>query len=417
VKPLSSALVSVEPLTEAAVSVVVHAHGAELRPFAGLLARFGKAAARDVQMLHQVLSANTAVLTDGAIGQGWAAVKRLAEQARTLPAGPERTLAAIEVERAMQALLSRETDFVIAYTDALEHAAAELRQAKAQQALKAAKGLLSAVTPTAASQVLAHLAKELDAGAPALKRLWQRYRSVPGGPAGMLKAAGIAGERAQPMQAILRRRGLGVAQRQSQLWGHLSKIRGELGEGYALGNKVWFTHRADQLARARGLANRLGPGHTVEYLTQAEHGLRLNGAEGPDAIVAIVNRAEKRLYDTMRAQVKVAEIGEGAAQSANDVLRSIGQERRGAQALSRYEFRLTPSGPAEAFALSSRPEVTTHLYLINAAGGRTPARDLAELKALGLPITTIALDMSVTQFTHLAVSMAESAIKLLKAAP
>lgn len=408
-----SATLKAKPVTTAASAVVVLSHGAELRPFASMLARFGKAAARDIELLNRVLKTRSSRLTDAAMGQGWDAVTRLAKRMRSLPPGPEQRMAGYELEQSMQALFSRETDFIIPFTDEIAKQARALRAARRVAAVTAA-GTLMKAAPADGAQVLARLASDLDSGAPALKQLWERFSALPGADAAALQAGELAADFAPDMRAILRNRSVRLSRRQSQLWGYVSQVRGLLGEGYALLSPVWLKHLADEMARVRRIAYRLGPGHTVEYLTQMEHGLRLNGAEGPDAIIAIVNRAEKVIYDPMRAQVKVASISEASAQSSNDLLRRVGQERRGEFSSGWYEFRPSASGQSKAFVVRSRPDVAANLYLINAGGGRNPAEALADLRAMNQSVTELWFDFTVQQMSHLAISLSESAIKLLK---
>ncbi|MFD1507252.1 hypothetical protein FE374_14315 [Georgenia yuyongxinii] len=418
-KPAGLASLAAEPVSAAAVKFEMRSHGAGLRPFAALLARFGKAAARDVQLVDRVLrTASNTVLTESASGEAWAAVRRLAERAETIADGPERLRTAVELERAMLALLSRESGFAEAFSDGVAAAAREARDLKDAAAVKAAgKHLLHTPAPTTASKVLGRMATLVDAGDPLLARLWRRYRAVAGAPAGLERAAAVAAQQADAMAAVLRRKGLSTVERRLKLWGYLSKIRGELGEAYALGNRVWLGEVEKELARAWAIAAQLGPGHTVEYLTQAAHGLRVNGREGADAMIVIVDHANKVVYDTMRGQVKIATFSEGAGQSANDVFRAIGLERGAAPGVASLEFRSSTTGLTEAYTLASRPEVSTRLYLLNAAGSVTPAQDLADLAALGYPVTEIVLDMTVSQFTHLAISVAESAVKLVTVGP
>jgi hypothetical protein len=411
--PSLSATLKAKPIATAASAVVALSHGAELRPFASMLAKFGKEAARDVELLNRVLMTRSSRLTDAGIAQGWDAVTRLAKRMRSLPPGPGRTMVGYELEQSMQALFSHETDFVVLFTSDIAKQAVKLRAAKRAAAIKAVGTLIYAV-PADGAQVLARLATDLDGGAPALKQLWKRFSALPGADAAALQAGELAAEFAPEMRRILRNRSGSLLQRQSQLWGYVSGVRGLLGEGYGLLSPVWLKHLATEMARVRRIANRLGPGHTVQYLTQMEHGLRLNGAEGPDAIIAIVNRAEKIIYDPMRAQVKVASISEAAIQHSNDLLRRVGRERQREFASAWYEFRPSPSGPLEAFIVRNQPDVAANLYLINAGGGRNPAADLADLRAMNQSVTELWFDVTVTQMTHLAISLSESAIKLLK---
>ncbi|WP_369133612.1 hypothetical protein [Modestobacter sp. I12A-02662] len=393
---------------------VLRTHAAEVRPFAGLLVRFGKAAVRDVQILDEVLSLTRSAPSEAALGRGWSAVTRLAEKARSLPPGRERNLVGIEVERAMQALLARDADFAIGFTEAIEHAAAQLRAVRAEAAIKAAGTLVRFPAPTEGGKVLARLARRLDAAAPELQRLWSRLEAASESARSIQAAADAAAERAPAILKVLRERGLTSQQRLSQIWGHLSGIRGPLGEGYGLGNRVWLARRAEEMARARALAAAMGPGHTVEYLTQVANNLQVNGREGPDAMLLIVDQRARRTYNSMRAQVKVAAVSEGAQQSGNDVLRSLGVESGRVPVPATVTYTPGPGETPVTLLLSSHPEVRTRLHLINAAGSRIPEADIHALREFGFAIDELQLDLTVTHFTHLALSVAESALDLLK---
>jgi hypothetical protein len=413
--PTLGSILKAEPLTTAAAEVIVQSHAVELRPFASMLARFGKEAARDVTVLNRVLLVrNTARLTDGQIARAWQAITGLAKRMRSLAPGPERTLAAFELEQSMQSLLSRKTDYIVPWAEEIEAEVRALRDAASYAAVEAAGNLVKA-TSSPGSHVLARLAADLEAAAPELIQLWKRFAAVSGVDLARLRAAETAAKFAPAMSRILRDHTLGTVAARQALWGHISPVRGLLGEGYALASPVWTERLTIEIARANELAYRLGPGHAVEYLTQLEHGLRLNGREGPDAIVAIVNRGEKVMYDPARVQVKVASRSEAAVQGFGDEVRRVGQERDRELSSAWYEFSSSLSGSLEAFVVRSRPDIAPSLYLINAGGGRTPIADLAALRALSRSLTEIWLDFTVSQMTHLAISLCESAIKLVKA--
>lgn len=397
----------------AAAQTYVRSHGAALAPFVELVARFGKAALNDVVLLHQILGAPEAILAESALESGWAAAKRLLELAGKVPDEAARVRAGIDVQRSMLALLSRQEDFAVSWTETITKAVLEGRGALADEALKLAPQLAKSTAELVGAKTLARLSADLPGASAELRGLWALLlKAVPQTDAGLLKAANLAAESAEPVRALLRRRGIRSTERFSRLWGYLSAVRGAAGEAHALHDAVWLAVKSDELLRAHKLAVALGPGFEVRYLTQAENLLMLNGREGPDAVIALVNRSRHELIDVTRAQVKIATLSEGAGQSANDLWRLIGQERAAAAGLPAV-YTLTIDGVTESFVATARADVVPRIVLLNAAGSRIPKADLDVLAALGLEVTEGGLSLTVRQYTHLAISMIESAIKNL----
>jgi hypothetical protein len=405
VNPAISTVLKVEPLGSAAVQAVVHSHGAELRPFRVMLQVLGKPAARHIQLLRAALTIRSSRLTQSALTRGWQAAASLAEQLKTIAPSPERTLLEHELEQSLASLLSRDRDFIENYTEAI---ADVVRAGLARKEARALAALGKSVQPSSAAQVIARLAKNLQTASPELIELWERIYAVKQAHAGIERAAAIAAARATVMRRLL------SAGETERLWSHLFKVRGELGEALALHAPEWLVRREQELDRARRLAYRMGPGHQAVYLTQAENGLRLNRAEGPDALVAIINRRERRIFDVARGQVKVALESEGAIQHVNDIFRRVGLERNRTLSSAFYEFPLTPGGQPQIFVAAAHPDVTTRLYLMNAAGGHTAPADLELLRTFGMAVDEIGMGWTVNQLTHGAISLAESAIGLLK---
>jgi hypothetical protein len=392
-------------------------HGVAVRAFEPLLARFGRRAGLDLLRVERALGAGLASGGDACAGEAWAALGRLSGLALKLPPGDEQIRVGIEIERRMQALLARDAGYAKAYAEASAEAAAKLREKAARRALAAARRTgAKAPKITPAAKVIADLDAVVGDRAE-LRRLWAHFqRVVPPSSAAMARAAEVAAERADAVSAILRDRRLTPAERTAAVWGHLSKVRGELGEGYALGNVPWRRLRDAERARVEAIAARLGPGLDVLSLTQLEHGVRINGSEGPDAVIVIVNRKQGVAYDPLRVQVKTADTSEAVDQTINDVLRSAGLEARtGPLPTVVYEFRATSDGPIEHFVLSAHPDVETRNVIINAADASLPYADMARLRGMGLTVSEQTLDLSVEQFTHLAVSLMETALKAAKA--
>lgn len=413
--PRLAAVVRAGEAGTAAIQTYIRRHGAAIAPFADLIARFGKGARADVVLLHQVLGAPAATLTDAALGSGWTAAKRLFGMAQRMPEGPAKIRAGLDIQRSMLSLLSRQDDFALEWTDEITAALLASRKAAADEALKLAPALAHSTGDLAGAKALARLSAEMPAASPELRALWALYlKAVRQTDAGLLKAATLAAEGAADMKRLLRSRGMRAVDRRNQLWGYLSNVRGALGEAYALSDEAWLAIKADELIRAHKLAATLGPGYEVRYLTQADNLLLLNGREGPDAVIVLINRnqAQPELIDVTQAQVKVARVSQGAEQSANDVWRRIGEERAAAAGMPAW-YTFTADDVTESFLVVARPEVVPRVVLLNAAGSRTPRADLEVLNSLGLDVTEGGLSLSVKQLTHLAISLCESAIKNL----
>jgi hypothetical protein len=132
-------------------------------------------------------------------------------------------------------------------------------------------------------------------------------------------------------------------------------------------------------------------------------------------LIGIINRAEKVIYDPVRAQVKVARVSEAASQGVSDVLRRVGEERQRALSTAWYDFRPAGSSAREVFVIRHHPQVSPTLYLLNASGSRMPAPAINELRALRIQTTELWYDFTVDQLTNLTISLVDSAIAILKA--
>ncbi|MET8310692.1 hypothetical protein [Micromonospora sp. NPDC005173] len=415
-------LLGVGEATEVTARTVLEARSLGRHAFVAVLVRFGKEAEHHVHVLQEVLSLPHPTLPQTAIDRGWRAIHGLGDMLRSLPPGPERELVAFEVERAMAGLKARMEGYAAGwvdntefeYAEAIQKGDAALRGPVAEAAVKAAGTLVKSVTPTEAAKVLARLEEFIERRPEDLRRLWAHFGTAQGAADGLRLSAEAAAERAPAMLAVLRQPGLTRQQRLSALWGHLVNIRSPLGEAYGFGDKVWLDEIEKVLAGSRKLATELGPGHTVEYLTQAANDIRINGVEGPDAMALISHRHTPLAYVSLSAQNKIARVSEGAEQSANDVLRWAGFEVGRVQQTATISFTRAPGEKPVTLLLAWRPEVRTQIYLINAAGSRTPAAQMAALQAYGLPIREMTTDLTLTHFTHLTLSVAESAIDVLR---
>ena len=408
----------------AEVSAVVNAtafrqHGAALSAFAPLLRLSGRKAAADIVRVQHALTRGLMTASDATLLAGWDSLRNLAELANKLPPAKAASVCR-ELERQSQALLAAQDDFALLWT---ESAAAErLKRVKARAdqtlaALQKASNARKAMEVSSEAAVLGTLVANTVKGEPELAKLWNSFLRVASltSPS-VLSAAKVAAKRCAGVAQILARKGPLTETEFSQLWSHLSKVRGELGEGYAFGTQRFLRERDKELARASAIALKLGPGHEVKYVTQLEHSIKINGAEGPDAMVLVFNRKTGQMYDPTRIQVKTAAHSEGVEQSIRDGFRSAGHERRGIVPVASCELRLTQDGPVEHFMISSHPDVTTRSLLINAGGAKIPREDLEALRSLGMRVDELDVGMNIEQFTHLAISLMEAALDTAKAA-
>lgn len=367
-------------------------HGTVVRTFAPLLLRFGARAEKELMLCERAFLRCFASGSEVSFRMADAAATRLRKMIKRLPAR-EQDHCTIELERRMQTLNSKRDGFGRLLAQAAESAAVKMSSGRRKKKNNLAEKILS---------VFGEL---MDAAA---KRdrpvfaIWRHFRKVVSPSSSSVRSAldYLAAHQAEIKDAA-RVRNL------QALWGYLAKIRGELGEGYALLNKVWKGVVDSRIQEAERIASKLGPGHEVHYLTQLDNAIKVNELEGPDALIVIINRKTKQAFFHTAAQVKTARTSEGVGQSVNDLLRSAGEQRY--TLVPTCEFTL--NGKREIFTLGGHPLVETNRYIINATGSRIPSGDLYVLQSLSHAVTEFELDMTVDQFTLLAISLLEAALK------
>ena len=206
----------------------------------------------------------------------------------------------------------------------------------------------------------------------------------------------------------------GVKAGEQELWGHLSNVRGYLGEALAFTDKAVLADRDAALAAAQDIAKRLGPGHDAVWLTQVENGIRYaDGGEGPDGVLILIRNATTgEAYVHTAYQVKAARSSSGFPQSVNDVYREAGVFRAGGWEPGRG--MVTPG----CLGAGTRGGPAPHGERTGAAAcGRCELRsgatnqEVGALKVAGFIVDEQVLWMSVDQATHLAVSMQQAAVR------
>lgn len=417
IKPTSS----LRRLARGSQGVVLHAFGPLLRHFgtdAGkLVARLEAACevALDRDSRRALLAANRAA-------------DELEAMAARLPAD-EQASVLVELERRRQTLLFRDSRFGEEYaraTDEARQAGKSLSKARRVQARNK-----DAALQRQADATCAEFGKRMNTTGrskdPA-HGIYARFRrAVPLMSAGMNDAVRKAAGQAEAFRDLLKRYAkTPTPDLQSQLWGVVSAVRGSLGESYALSSKIW-REEADRLLveasrdavrinrEASALAGRAAGGPRPAFqaieLSQLEHQVKLNGLEGPDAMIALIDPQRRRMVLRARAQVKTAKLSEGVEQTLNDDWRLLGQETKKITEVPIVEFRR--NGKTETYVVEVIPSVREDRYALDMMGARIPERNLKELAAAGRRIETMQLDMSVDEFTQLTLSLLESAVRAL----
>jgi hypothetical protein len=402
--------------------------GVVLHAFGPLLRRFGTDAGKHVALLEAACE----VALDRGSRKALLAASRAADQleamARQLPAD-ERASVLLELERRRQTLLFRDQGFGEEFARAVD----EARQSRKlpARAQDARAGNMEAALQKKADATCAEFGKRMNASGrtqdPVIAIYARFRRVVPLLSAGMNDATRKAAEQAEAFRDLLKRYGrTPTPELQSQLWGIVSTVRGSLGESYALGSKAWRAE-ADRLMveasrdalrinrEAAAVAGRTGdslrPNFQAIELSQLEHEVKLNGLEGPDAMIALVDPQRRRMVLRARAQVKTAKVSEGVKQTLNDDLRLLGLETKKTAEIPIVTFRR--NGKTESYVVEVIPSVREDRYALDMMGARVPGKDLEELAAAGRRIETMQLDMSVDDFTQLTLSLLESAVRAL----
>jgi hypothetical protein len=415
------ATASLRRLARGSQGVVLHAFGPLLRHFG-----------TDAGRLVALLDAACEVALDRGSRRALLAANRAADQleamARRLPAD-EQASVLVELERRRQTLLFRDQGFGEEYARAADEARQSRKlPGKAQQARVGKK---EAALQKKADATCAEFGKRMNASGktkdPVIAIYARFRRAVPLLSAGMNDAARKAAGQAEAFRDLLKRYAkTPTPDLQSQLWGVVSAVRGSLGESYALGSKTWRAE-ADRLLveasrdalrinrEAAALAGRAAGGPRPAFqaieLSQLEHQVKLNGLEGPDAMIALIDPRRRRMVLRARAQVKTAKVSEGVEQTLNDDLRLLGQESKKPAETPIVEFRR--NGKTETYVVEVIPSVREDRYALDMMGARIPEKDLKELAAAGRRIETMQLDMSVDDFTQLTLSLLESAVRAL----
>lgn len=180
--------------------------------------------------------------------------------------------------------------------------------------------------------------------------------------------------------------------------GHLSRIKGHLGEAYVPRWSAWQIQVDGFLDLARREVARR-PGHWEVRRVTGD--LRIGGRQAWDEAVLLVRRdvspPSAELF--LAAQFKVEKRVSALRQVHDDARRETALVRHTAPVV--LSFR---SGDAIENVVLSPPGAGTasHRYVFNAAGGRFSAADVARLRQAGLDVNQLSLDVSVGEFDAVA---------------
>lgn len=210
----------------------------------------------------------------------------------------------------------------------------------------------------------------------------------------------------------LLRSNLDIVAKRQQIWGHISGIQGLLGEGYAIAHPLWRQHLSEQLKLASDFVRKDGNRYAVHYITQLDNKLLLNGKEGPDAVILLIDRARGNCVLFSQLQVKTKRVSDATEQTIGDIKRRAGLQ---ASASGQHSFQFIPDGKTnpETFSIIVDPRVSKHEKLFTATfeGSRTPKASIEELNRSALEVVEIRLGRSVSEMSTFAFRMTVAAIE------
>jgi hypothetical protein len=187
-----------------------------------------------------------------------------------------------------------------------------------------------------------------------------------------------------------------VSEASSRVAGYLSKVKGLLGEAYVPLWRNWKVQMDSWLEVAQREAKALGRGWEAQRVVG---NLRIDGSEAWDEAILLVNRETKQVKLFLAAQYKVEKQVSAITQAQNDALR---ETATGSGKLPQVSFILDGE-TYRGFALTPMPAgKTSHRYVFNASGGDFSATDIARLRAAGIEVNQLNLDISVPEFDQVA---------------
>jgi len=178
--------------------------------------------------------------------------------------------------------------------------------------------------------------------------------------------------------------------------GYLSKIKGLLGEAYVPRWEAWNVQMDGYLELAGREAKALGRNWEARRVMGE---LRIDGAEAWDEAILLVNSETGQAKLFLAAQYKVEKHVSALKQVENDVLRETAVASGRLPRLTFAELGASPS----TFDLTPMPAgKAAHRFVFNAAGGRVSATAIDGLRAAGIEVNQLNLDVSLAELDQIA---------------
>ena len=374
---------------------------ASSRAFGPLLRLSGLKASKYVDAMTGAFDKFLSTSTDAANRTFWRNLLRLEKMAQRLPP-EERQQVYLELSWRMQAVLAKEAN-------AAEFLRRQYKR-KLSKALESASEAVAkgkqAVPDGHAVFALEKFKQTLRGSNRALVALWKRFDQVVDlDHPGMLQALRRITKNVDSIRGLLKKRAFRDLDNK-----HLWKVRGDLGEAYALMSKAWLKETEKLLREAEELALKRGPGWTAVYMTQLEHAITIGGKEGPDAVIVLMNHNTGEVVLHAFAQVKIEKTVSAFEQIYRDFGRFIGQAAGSAgTAFGEFQFRL-PSGISPPYMIVGGATLPKP-YVLSAADSAASVSALTFLKDAGAAITEIKLDLTINQLSRLAINCIEAIVK------
>jgi len=363
----------------------IRIHGTTVTRFAGLLALKNPALTRHVTNL---ITNTSLYLQSGSFAAGslaWKSIKALEEVINKLPP-KERINLLLELQRYRTMLLARDPDLAKIL---LDYRADLLAQMMRRDLVKS-------------EALIARWQKRISRGNKNIIDIFEHYSNVvaPYDSPGVQKAAAYVQDNIAEILSAVEAAKSGYKE---ILIGHLVRVRGDLGEGYALYTKIWLKEHLTMLDQAKILAKRMGKEYEVVSLTQLENKIKLDKKEAADQMILIINKKKNQAITFLSAQAKTANVSDAVKQTLNDYIRELNPKAKLTFFHDGIDYALTPI---------QHKDVAAHRYILNAAGSRIPKSDLEILQQTGIEIKEFVHDMSISQFSLLALNMIEEGLSM-----
>lgn len=371
----------------------IRIHGNTAINFGPLIALNDRTINKNITMLS---AATLEFLDTGSIKAGnsaWNSVRILEGAINRLP-GNKRDITIFHLERYVQMLLARDDELAKLIGDDIKN----FRNFRIQKMEELRK------RPSAAAAIIARWRTSILTEGGDILRILKHFDEVkPQDSPAIDKAGAYIRDNFDSIKKAVQAAKVG---NNAALLGHLSNVRGYLGEAYALLSPIWREKHWSELQSAKALARKMGSDYEVLSLSQLENNIHLSGKEGADQMIVIINSKRNEAYTFLSAQVKTADVSEAVDQIINDVI----NRELNPKGLLEFEYQKK----FYALSLAQHELVSAQRYILNSAESRIPGPHLQLLKKYGILVTEITLDMSVSQFSLLSIKMIEEGLNALK---